>query len=345
MNPTIEKALKRYQKAVMNQDFDTMYACLYEPDIKEYKQVTAEFAEKMDIFGETDDFLKKLNIESVKVLKKMTPKAFMQAIFKMITRKVPQELVQQALDSTKIIEVDETDYLTIITYETTIEYMGDKHTTQQQMNMILSEGQWYFFFKSGLRMALQKFQKQVDDYHERKAKDNLDNLEDPEYLQTYTLMGYENVIDNTIVFEARFKDAGEFSEGLAYVKIITKYGYINLKGEIAIKPRFLKAYGFMEGRAGVQLETDKGYFWGFINKKGKMVIDPQFSEVSYFSKGLCAVEKEGYWGYINKKGEIIIPCKFERAEPFERGRATVGFFDEEGDWRELIFNKKGEVVG
>ena len=80
MKAEIKKTLKAYLTAIYQQDLETMYDLLYEDDILEYKTTIEEFAEKMDVFGETEDFLKKLKIKNIKALKKMKPKEFMFTI-------------------------------------------------------------------------------------------------------------------------------------------------------------------------------------------------------------------------------------------------------------------------
>ncbi|MEM6964603.1 MAG: WG repeat-containing protein [Bacteroidota bacterium] len=343
MKSEIEKTLKTYLQAIYQKDLETVYDTLYEDDVIEFHETVLEFAEKMDVFGETEDFLKRLKIPDLQSLKKMTPKTLMFALFDMATGGIEQEDLERMVEGTKVTLIEDAEFITVVHYEFPIKMFDEWEMTQTDMNMILTEGEWKIFFKSGLRMALQKYQKQVDDYYDRKSKDQLENLQHEGDLTIYTLKGYKNIEGDT-VFEARFRDAGEFSEGLAYVQVMRKYGFLNLKGELAIKPQFLEARDFSQGRAAVKLRVDNEYLWGFIDKKGKMIIPAIYTTATSFSEKLCAVEKDEKWGYINKSGKTVIPFKFAEASPFEYGEAEVCVYNSKGDLVDMVIDKKGQLV-
>ena len=67
----------------------------------------------------------------------------------------------------------------------------------------------------------------------------------------------------------QFEGVRPHSEGLAAVKVDGKWGYIDTKGTMVIKPQFLRVYKFENGTARVNY-SDQYYnraFW--INKKGE----------------------------------------------------------------------------
>ena len=73
---------------------------------------------------------------------------------------------------------------------------------------------------------------------------------------------------------------------------------------------------FKEGLAPVKTEDEK---WGFIDAKGRLVIKPQFEDAESFYNGLAKVEirKEDwiYEGYINHKAEYVVkPIKKKQLE-------------------------------
>ena len=84
-----------------------------------------------------------------------------------------------------------------------------------------------------------------------------------------------------------------------------KCGYININGELAIKPQILGAKDFSQKLAGVKKEVSDGKtLWGgVIDKKKKIPF--QYNETSNFIQGLCTVKKDGKWRFINKKGGAI----------------------------------------
>ena len=54
-----------------------------------------------------------------------------------------------------------------------------------------------------------------------------------------------------------------------------KFGWLNSKGEWAIKPQYDGARDFKNGYAAIQ----KGKLWGIIDKDGKVVIEPKFDGI------------------------------------------------------------------
>lgn len=144
-----------------------------------------------------------------------------------------------------------------------------------------------------------------------------------------------------------------FSEGLAPVCLNGKWGYINLKDQWAISPRFIEARPFSEGLAFVRSENgetafidrtgririkgkfaDAGNFgqglapvslkegWVYIDTTGRVSIKGNYSRAKSFSQGLAPVW-DGQWGYINRTGKVIIDFVFDKAEEFSEGKACV----------------------
>ena len=66
--------------------------------------------------------------------------------------------------------------------------------------------------------------------------------------------------------------------------------------------------------------------WGFIDKRGQVAIRPRYDQVSAFSEGLAAVNHKGKWGYIDKTGDIVIDFQFLAAWSFVNGYARVETF-------------------
>lgn len=95
-----------------------------------------------------------------------------------------------------------------------------------------------------------------------------------------------------IVIQPKFEDASEFSEGLAYVRVNGKYGFIDTAGNMVIEPQFDDAFSFSEGLASVRVKKQKESLWGYIDKSGKMVVKPQFVGIDDFHDGLARVEIE-----------------------------------------------------
>jgi len=98
-------------------------------------------------------------------------------------------------------------------------------------------------------------------------------------------------IDKTgkIVIDAsRYESAGNFSDGLAPVKVPRQgWGFIDKTEALVIPAQFESTLGFKEGLAPV-VADDK---WGFIDKNGTFVIENQFDWVTEFSEGTAIVQR------------------------------------------------------
>ena len=135
---------------------------------------------------------------------------------------------------------------------------------------------------------------------------------------------------------------GEFSEGLALVRINDSPCYIDRTGKVKVRPKNqdLTYFNFSDGLAqaviagsdhktgfidtsgNIVIPVSYNYisdfkeglavYWdkdgcGLIDKREKVVMKPQFKQLGYegFSKGLWRAIQDHQWGYINHKGEFV----------------------------------------
>lgn len=143
-----------------------------------------------------------------------------------------------------------------------------------------------------------------------------------------------------VIVPAEYEEAGEFSEGLAYVKKAGKYGYVDVSGKLVIAPTLWGAGDFSDGRAVVAAPgstPDKG-ITGYIIKTGRVVLDVTDSLYypNPFSEGLAVYCRDQKCGYIDKTGKVVIEMKFDSAFDFSEGMAKVrvgrnyGYIDKTG---------------
>jgi hypothetical protein len=148
-----------------------------------------------------------------------------------------------------------------------------------------------------------------------------------------------------------------FSEGLAGIQQDGKWGFINLAGEVAVKPRFRSCRPFAHGLALVNDGDSKQYidktgkvvirtdfykcnsFEGdlapvmpdirskgaFIDRTGKVVLSGRMYLISHLSHDLINCPENGKWGFINVQGEFKIAPQYVLAHPFCEGLAAVAF--------------------
>ncbi len=106
------------------------------------------------------------------------------------------------------------------------------------------------------------------------------------------------------------------------------YGYVGKKGLLVIESQFSEAKNFSQGLAAVKIDSK----WGYINKIGKLVIRPQFSDTGSFSQGLAAIKIGDKWGYINGNGKAIIIPQFSQAYSFSEGVSAVTVDDDKWEY-------------
>jgi hypothetical protein len=155
----------------------------------------------------------------------------------------------------------------------------------------------------------------------------------------------------------------DFREGLAVVWVpaehgLYKYGFMDKRGVMVIKPRFAYAVSFTDGlamvRTGAKIvkkktdpfsaaaeESAPPWHWTggkrcFINRCGDIVIEIPSDSYSSFSEGLAKIERSGKYGFINRNGDLVIQPMLEAASYFSEGLVSVkikgkrGFIDRTG---------------
>lgn len=150
--------------------------------------------------------------------------------------------------------------------------------------------------------------------------------------------GYIN-IKGEVVIKPEFDEAEDFNESIARIRKGKKYGYINSSGQLIINPQYDTADSFHENYAQVCVE-DK---CSFIDKTGKITIKLNYGLVFNFSEGLAAVssweDNHRKWGYINKQGLQVIKQKYDGVQSFHEGLAAVKIIDKWG-----FIDKTGKIV-
>ncbi|UCS92171.1 WG repeat-containing protein [Echinicola marina] len=133
----------------------------------------------------------------------------------------------------------------------------------------------------------------------------------------------------------QYDEMGKFSkEGLAYVSVSGKFGFIDKNGKEIIPPKYDAVSPFSEYLDGLSVVMLNEKI-GSIDPTGKEVIPLKY-ESFHSSNGLAIMKFNNKMGIIDKTGKEITPFKYEGIGEFSDGLAPVvlngkyGFIDKTG---------------
>lgn len=108
------------------------------------------------------------------------------------------------------------------------------------------------------------------------------------------------------------------------------YGYVDVKGNVAISPRFSVARPFSGGVAVVSYNNVN---FGLVDRNGGEVSSFRYKRIGRFNDGLAPFNTDLYGmnfqgmeprcGYIDTEGREVIPAKWDDAAEFSEMRAAV----------------------
>jgi hypothetical protein len=109
-------------------------------------------------------------------------------------------------------------------------------------------------------------------------------------------------------------------------------GFIDVHGQVIVRPSYKHASFFFEGKASVVDENGNS---GFLDDSGNLAIPCQFQGMSNFKNGLCSIS----CGFIDHGGRWFIEPQYPIAGDFCEGKALVsldgnvfGFIDLSGNF-------------
>ena len=148
----------------------------------------------------------------------------------------------------------------------------------------------------------------------------------------------KNQSDNRVVNSfTKYDNVMNFDEGLAAVKLNSKWGFIDKTGQEVIPRKYDFARDFSEGLAIVTLKGKEG----FVDKTGREVVPCKYDDAESFHEGLAAVKLTNKWGFIDRTGREVIPRKYDETHDFSEGLAAVkqnskwGFIDNTGKFLQI----------
>jgi Protein of unknown function (DUF3298)./KWG Leptospira. len=116
---------------------------------------------------------------------------------------------------------------------------------------------------------------------------------------------------------------------LAPVKLANgvKWGYIDNKGDFAIKPKYDFAYSF--GENGIAIVKEKN-FYGIVDQLGRYVLQPKYDSIDEFSEGRAAAVYKDIFKVIDESGKELTNKPYTFIGRFKEGRATASVTDMQG---------------
>lgn len=156
-------------------------------------------------------------------------------------------------------------------------------------------------------------------------------------LNNQSRWGFDSERLGWVEIKERINNGGEFSEGLASVRIGKKWGFIDTLGALKIPAQFDEVKEFHNGFAAAR----QGKLWGIIDPDGTPVIPFEYDMTEGFYDGLALVKKDGKYGYINADNTLVIGYNFCDASNFYNGLAAArddekgkyGYIDRTGNFK------------
>ena len=134
----------------------------------------------------------------------------------------------------------------------------------------------------------------------------------------------------------------DFFQGLQPAAKVGKIGFIDNKGDWAVRPIYARAENFQDSFAKVMLPGANNK-WFFIDKTGKKVFDGEFDQVSDFHEVLASFgDTNQDFGFIDETGKQVIRAasNIKRFGKFSEGKARFNTTD----GAEGFIDNKGKIV-
>ena len=126
------------------------------------------------------------------------------------------------------------------------------------------------------------------------------------------LWGYRNQKTGDIVIDTKYDEVGGFRIGQLW-------GFINLKGEMIIIPKFEKVGEFSDEY--VWVENSKGVC--LLDKNEEALISLIYDKVKYVNHGILGIKNDSKWGMVNSLGEEVLPAVYEHIDDFHNGMNRI----------------------
>ena len=118
----------------------------------------------------------------------------------------------------------------------------------------------------------------------------------------------------------------------------TMYGFMDINGNIVMKPRWSYVRDFSEGLA-VVCRRSTSHEWSYIDKSGNIVFTVECGYAGDFMDGHAAIGSNGQNGLVDKKGNIIVELGNYDIFHYYEGE----FFGLDGGWYRVIGDEHEKI--
>lgn len=112
------------------------------------------------------------------------------------------------------------------------------------------------------------------------------------------------------IIPLRFRQIRYLGDGLFAVKVESKWGVINDKGDVLLDDKYLDVLPAQPGYFFYSVLTANGMAFGLMNKNMEVVLEPVCQDVKTSYKNCFACLKKTGWGVVDLKGNTIVPFEY-----------------------------------
>lgn len=144
----------------------------------------------------------------------------------------------------------------------------------------------------------------------------------------------KQAIDKTgkVLFEPEVEKLDSFYDGLALGTSGDNKYFFDKNGEVKFQFDLPGEYRYNFANGLVVMRQFPEFKYGYMDLRGEVAIAPQFQDAQTFSEGLAAVLVNGKVGYIDATGEFVLEPKYLGGGSFSEGVAWVTFEDDKKGW-------------
>ncbi len=112
------------------------------------------------------------------------------------------------------------------------------------------------------------------------------------------------------IIPVRFKEIRYLRDGLFAVKVESKWGLIDEKGDVLLEDNYLDIRSAQPGYFFFASLTSEGMAFGLMNKNLEVVLEPLCKDVKTCYKDCFVCLKKTGWGVVSIHGKTIVPFEY-----------------------------------